>query len=541
MKRWIAVLITLALVIGLFAGCSQETEKEGGDSAKGDGDKFGGTLNIGTYADPDTLNPLVGNDMAGSWILNLMYPTLMGLDEEGNKVPYIIEEPEISEDGLTITVTLLDDLKWQDGEPLTSEDIVYSYEVLRDQKLQWQWALLEGVKMETPDEKTVVFQLEKPFPTFITTLGFWQRIVPEHIWAEVEDVKTFTNEDPVGLGPFQLTDYERGQYYVLESVEEWPLAPEGKPYLDKVVYKTYPDVNTMVLALKSGDIDLTAKEIPQAAAEELEGNEDFEVVKNVSLGYEHMSINLRNEILKDKAVREAMAMAIDRSKVIDFAFDGNGEIMQGSISPVYSDYQLGNNFPEYDVAGAQKVLEEAGYKDTDGDGIRNTPGGENLSFKLMFANTVTEHEKMARIMVDQMKEIGIELVPEPMDKSLQSDKLYNTHEWELTINTWGIIDDVESSMSTLFAEDSSLNWMAWKNDVANEAMDNMQYAVTEEEIMENMDVFQKEITKDIPDIPVFVKKLSFAYRDDFKGFILFPSNLRGLVDARSLQQVYLEK
>lgn len=545
MKRILSLILVFVLLMSILAGCATDGKKDGDPDANGgdkgpagDGDKFGGTLNIGTFADPDTLNPLVGNDMAGSWILSLIYPTLMVLDENGVKQPYIIEEPVVSEDGLTVSVTLKDGFKWADGTPLSSEDIIYTYEALYEHKTQWQYEVLEGVEMEALDEKTVEFTLNEPFPTFITTIGFWQRIVPAHIWKDVEDVKEFTNDDPVGLGPFKLTDYERGQYYVLESVDEWPLSPEGRPYLDKVVFRTYPDVNTMVLALKAGDIDLTAKEVPYAAARDLEAEEGFTVEENISLGYEHMSINLSVPILDDQDVRTAMAMAIDRKKVIDFAFDGNGLEMPGIITPVYEQFQIGINLPQYDVEGAKKLLEEAGYKDTDNDGIRNAPNGDKLSFKVIFANTVTEHEKMARILKEQMEEIGIELIPEPMDKALQTDKLYNTGEWELTVNTWGILDDMDTSVGTLFRSTAPLNWMGWKNDLADEAMDNMKRSTSLEETLENMEVFQTEISREIPDIPIFVKKLEFAYSNDFVGFRMFPSNLRGLVDPQSLQQVY---
>lgn len=542
MKKVLALVLAFVLGISVFAGCSPKEVSDGGaNNPAPAADKFGGTLTIGTYADPDTLNPLTGNDMAGSWILNLIYPTLMELDENGNKVPYIIEEPAISEDGLKVTVTLKDGLKWQDGTPLTSKDIAYTYKTLYDNKLQWQSAVLEGVTWETPDDKTIVFNLSAPFPTFITTIGFWQRIVPEHIWSKVEDVKNFTNDQPVGLGPFKLTEYERGQYYILESVDEWFGSPEGKPYLDKVIFKPYPDVNTMVLALKSGDIDLTAKEVPATAAKELEADANFKVERNMSLGYEHMAINLKDELLSDVNVRKAMAMAVERNKVIDFAFDGDAVAMPGIVSPVYQKFQIGNDFPSNDVEGAKKVLADAGYKDTDGDGVLNAPNGAKLSFTLMFANSVSEHEKVARILVDNMKNIGIEIVPTPMDKSVQSDKLYNTKDWQLTINTWGIIDDVESSMSTLFLSTAGLNWMGWNNKAADEAMLAMQSAITEEDIMKNMDIFQKEVVKDIPDVPMVVKKLSFAYSNKVKGLSIYPSNLKGLVAPQSLGKAYIEK
>ena len=105
----------------------------------------------------------------------------------------------------------------------------------------------------------------------------------------------------------------------------------------------------------------------------------------------------------------------------------------------------------------------------------------------------------------------------------------------------GILDDVDSSVSTLFYSTAPLNWMGWKNDVADKAMDEMKSSLSEEITMKNMDIFQKKAIADLPDIPVFVKKLNFAYSNDFAGFKMFPSNLKGLVDPQSLQQVYKVK
>lgn len=554
MKRILALVLVFVLVLAVFTGCSNNDTDNGDQGNNGnqvdngndnqdsdDDDKFGGTLTIGTYADPDTLNPLVGNDIAGSWVLNLVYPTLMSFDEAGNKVPYIIEEPEISEDGMTVTVRVLEGLKWQDGTPITSRDIDYTYTVMKEENLQWQAENLQDATWETPDDRTIVFTLSEPFPTFITTMGYWQRIVPAHIWEEVEDVRTFANDDPVGFGPFKFAEIARGQHYILERVDEFQHSPEGKPYLEKVVFKPYPDINTMVLALKSGDIDLTAKEIPAPSAAEFEGDPNYVIVENQDLGYEHLAINLTDPILKDVNVRTAIAMAVNRDEVVNFAFDGSAAPMPGIISPVYEKWQIGNDLPSYDVEGAKKVLADAGYVDTNNDGIVNAPNGEELSFEMMFANSVTTHEKVSRVIAENLKAIGIEAVPQPMDKSLQTDKLYNRQEWQLTINTWGAIDDVESSMSTLFYTDAALNWMQWSNPVADEAMDNMKSAVAEEDIMTNMDIFQKEAAKDLPDIPLVVKKNNFVYNSKFEGFMVLPSTLEGIVHPRSLAQVYINE
>ena len=131
--------------------------------------------------------------------------------------------------------------------------------------------------------------------------------------------------------------------------------------------------------------------------------------------------------------------------------------------------------------------------------------------------------------------------PKPLDKALQSEKLYKTHEYQLNIGTWGIIDDVESSMLTIYHSSTVLNWMLWKNAKGDEAMENMKKAINEEEIMNNMKVFQEEFTTDIPDIPIVVKKCNFAYNKKFDGFVMKPSNLKGLVNPESLANVYIVK
>ena len=128
-----------------------------------------------------------------------------------------------------------------------------------------------------------------------------------------------------------------------------------------------------------------------------------------------------------------------------------------------------------------------------------------------------------------------------MDKSLQTDKLYNRGEWQLTINTWGAIDDVESSMATLFYSDAALNWMQYNNPKADQAMSDMKAAVAEEDIMKYMDEFQKELVRDIPDIPLVVKKNNYAYDSKFEGFVMVPSTLEGLMHPGSLSQVYINQ
>jgi peptide/nickel transport system substrate-binding protein len=501
------------------------------------------TLTVGIASDPDTLNVLVSNEINTSLMLNNTYPTLMLLDENGNKYPYIIEEPEISDDGLEMIIRVKDDIYWTDGEPITAQDIVWTYDAIWEGKFHWTYTVLDGITWEATDDKTVVFTLSKPFPKFISQIGFWVRIVPSHVWSQAADVQNFIDEDFVGFGPFQLTDYQTGEYYMMERVPDFPFAPtDDKAYIDTIIFQPFPDPNTMVLALKTGDIDVAARPLTSEAATELAGSEDLNLESAIDLGYEHMHFNLTDELLSDVVVREAIAMAVDRQKIANFAYGGNAEPMPGPISPLYTQFDFGITYPEFDIEGAKALLAENGYEDTDGDGIVNAPSGENLSFELIYAVNYVEHEKIAAIIAEDAKQIGIELVPKGFDKPVQLEQLYKEpkgeNNYQISINTWGIIDDVEASMSNLYLPESNLNWMNWVNEEAVEAMKAMSSASDQDVIDENMTAFQTAITTDIPDVSLVVKGNMFAYRNNFAGFTVYPDDLKGLITPQNMWSVY---
>ena len=555
MKKVLALLIVIVMAAGMLAGCAGQPAQPAPDATPGpDGtdpgesngqptggdDDFGGTLTIGTSGDMPSFNAMVLNSVAEMQILHLTYPTLMMLNEAGDKVPYVIEEPEFSDDGLTVTVTLLDGLYWSDGVPFTSADVDFTYRILYEEQLQWQYDFLENVTWATPDEKTIVFTLQEPYPNFFYAVGYWQVIVPAHIWSEVDDIRTFQNDEvpPVGMGPFLITEWQRGSYYILEAVDNWPLAEAGRPYLDRVIFRPYPDTNTMLLALRSGDIDITAVGLNATAASEFANDPAFRISGNMSLGYHHFHFNLRHPLLSDNAIRTALAYGVDRDTIIQFGFEGDAYPMTSIVSPVYEKYQIGNDFPPYDPAAGVAVLEQAGYVMGE-DGIFTTADGQRLSFELMIDVALTEHDRVARILVENAKQVGIEFVIDAVERSIQMERLYNTHEYQIGLNRWGIIDDVESTYNALFHSSSvgALNWMNYLNPEVDEILERMRRTSDEDEIMDYMNRFQRHIADDKPTIPLLVPRFSYVNSTQFEGFRMFPSDLRGQVDPSSLMNV----
>ncbi len=242
-------------------------------------------------------------------------------------------------------------------------------------------------KTEVIDKTTVKFYLKKPQVNFLSQVGFWINIMPKHIFEKVEDPMNF-NYDGTGYGPFKLKEYKKGEYYTFERVPNWPLANNGLgAYLETVTFRVFPDHNALLLAMKNGEVHVSGSAMPVASQKQLEASPDkFGVLKVMSLGYGYFGFNYKNELLRDKNVRKAIAMTIDRDAIVNTALQGGAVKMETPISPVYKDLVKSNiKFPPFDLEGAKKVLEDAGYK-LNSEGIRKK-NGKKLEFELIYRTT----------------------------------------------------------------------------------------------------------------------------------------------------------
>lgn len=554
-KKYLMMLLTLVLALLMLAACSSDgdskAESDKDDSAEKEeasGEpQFGGDLVVGMTADPDTLNPLVSNTTPGNWVNTLIYPKLMTMDENNQKVPYLAESVDVSDDGLTVTFKLREGLKWQDGNPITSADVKFTGEMLYEHQLQWTADIFSKVKStETPDDLTVVYTLEEPYPAFSGALGYWVRIVPKHIWEEVEDPANFANSEPVGAGPFKLVKWEHGQYVELEAVDEWFAAPEGKPYLDKVTFKIYPDINTMVLALQSGDIDVTAHDIPTSALNQFTDDKVYEVVQTPSLGYAYYSFQLNPaepSPTADRNFRQAMATATDRESILNVALEGAGMHIDTPISPIYEDWVNPDaQAPAYDIDAAKELLASSGYEDTDGDGVLNAPaefGGKNVELKLTYDAASSFHQKTAKILETNAAEIGVTLVLDPVEYNTLSAKIFGENDFDMHIGKWGAFDEPTETFNNLFNSEASLNFMGLNDPKIDELASGANYAASEEEAREYVMQAQEWFVEEFPVVPVYVQNFNLIYnKEKFDGFVTYPSDLQGLVDPHSLIKVY---
>jgi len=406
--------LVLVLLLVSVAGFTRGAEEEGGPVAEEKGEEgYGGKMVIGFTESMETLALDVGNLWTnwGSLYNILVYDSMEHFNlppDYFSLSPRIVQSYETSEDRTTWTIHIVENAKWHDGEPLTAEDVKFSIEQLyaRDEWVDVDFAV-ESV--EIIDDYTLKVVNWRPITT-TNPPGYWSwdPVIPKHILeGYAENVPEHPNEEAIGSGPFKLKEYREGEYmWMVANEDYWG----GRPYLDEVVFRYYGNRETMLMALKKGEIDAFGNEdIPANALEELQADPDIEVEIVNGLHLEWLSFNLHKETaLQDKTVRQAIMTAIDRDRIIDMVFLGYAEKYD---SWVYNeDAQHHPNLPQYDYnpAKANRMLEEAGYGDTDGDGIRNDPKtGANLRFELLAPAEDDAKVKMATLLTEFLPEIGI--------------------------------------------------------------------------------------------------------------------------------------
>ncbi len=286
----------------------------------------GGTLTVGLSYDLDTLDSYASGfltDVQSTFLEPLIYP-----DENARYQPAMATEVptqanrgiRISADGkkMTVTYKLRPGLKWADGEPVTSSDIKFTWEAIKDPKYlgSEKDGTEEIEKIDTPDPLTAVISYNQVYAGFKASL-FGYGILPEHVLKGKDLNKDPFWDKPFGAGPFKVTEFKRGQYVILDrNPNYWRKDASGTqlPYLDRVIFKIIPNTNTLVTQLKSGEINF-AYGIPFTLAPSVDNVPGIKVVRAKTLRFMHLTYNFKNEFLKDLNVRKAIAQAVDRDAI----------------------------------------------------------------------------------------------------------------------------------------------------------------------------------------------------------------------------------
>lgn len=395
-------------------------------------------LHVGWTAEPDNLNPMIGYETSALEIFHLNYDYLVGF-----KASDLQPSPELavswttSPDGKVWTFKLRDGVKWQDGEPFTADDVVFTFRTIIEDEVSNYVGYTEFIEtVEAIDPSTVEFTCSKPKTNM---LGMPIPIVPEHIWSKLSAAQitnTFANDPPmIGTGPYQVVEWKRGEYVrAVANKSYW----RGAPKADEVIWSLYKNQDTMAADLKSGAIQV-AWDIPQAQFGPLDDDTNLAAIGGVLNGFNHMGFNcyddkasLGNPVLRDAAFRRALNWAIDKRKIVEIGYFGHAQpattiIRSGYYKPPL-DYHWAPAEGElyaFDPAKCEAELDAAGYVDGDGDGVREDESGKPIELRLFARSQSATDQRVGKLLAGWLEDVGLEIDLQVIDEGALTDKFYN--------------------------------------------------------------------------------------------------------------------
>lgn len=526
--RPLALVLAAALALTACGGGSTGGGSTGGGSTPVEG----GIVTIAQLTAPSgTFNPWVTTQAYDANITALIYEGLLRLNEKLEWVPNLAESYQVSEDGRTITFRLKEGIVWSDGKPITSEDVRFTFEqvmhpeypgpsqsnvaflrggqellakydelrsrlepedpaereegkqyITREQfaaqtvPLWEQW--LQSHPIETPDERTVVLHFDEPYAPALETFG-GGAILPKHVFESipVRDWTTAepTQNPPVASGPYTFVKYVRDQYTELARNPKYHL---GVPKVEKVIFRVIQG-EVAVGALQKGEIDALGVGASQPNPKDLDLIKTFQNVdiwENPDFGYQYMGLNLKNPFLAIKEVRQALAYAIDREGLVKQLLNGHGTVMNTVFLPMSWAYDAqGLNPYPYDPEKARQLLAQAGFADTDGDGVLEKDGKPfrmTLAYPGGTSNPV--RQASAPLIQAYLKAVGIQVDLEPVDFSTLVSRVTNTPEnpapkYDMWLMGWSLT--VDPDQTGLWAENDLYNMTRWSRATVGDAYD----------------------------------------------------------------------
>ncbi|WP_338470768.1 ABC transporter substrate-binding protein [Niallia sp. XMNu-256] len=455
----------------MLAGCTES--KPAPENTK-DNERKNDELVLAFGSEPESgFDPTTGWGRYGS---PLFQSTLLKRDDKLNIVHDLATGYEVNEAGNVWTVHIRDDVKFSDGQPLTADDVVFTFETAAKNGSVVDLHLLE--KVEATDKHTVQFTLKEPQSTFVNTL-IATGIVPEHAYG------SDYAENPIGSGPFQLVQWDKGQQVIVEANPEYY---EKQPYFKKITF-LFLNEDAAFAAAQAGKVDLAA--IPAAfSKQEVPGMklESFETVDNRGIAFPYVKSGkltedghpIGNDVTADPAIRQAINLAVDRQALVDGILEGHGTPAYTSVDglPWWNPETV---IEEADLEGLRKLLTEAGWKDGNGDGTLEK-GALKAEFTLYYPANDTIRQSLAIAVADRMKPLGIGIHLEGASWDVIEKEMHANP----VLMGWGSHDPYE--MVSIYGSENAgvdyFNTGYYQNKTVDDYFEKALHASTEEEAIQ---------------------------------------------------------
>ncbi|HEY0258801.1 MAG TPA: ABC transporter substrate-binding protein [Lacisediminihabitans sp.] len=517
MLRSVSVLAVAAvLVTGCTANSGQGKSGEATMSpAKG------GSMVVAISSEPPSLNPMTSQVLPTWYVSNQILDTLVKYDSKFKPQPWLAKSWDISSDGKTYTFHLRDGVKWSDGKPFSAADVIYTFQEAGPKYSNTYGLIMSKLASLTSSGDEVTFTFSQPVGAFMSYLGDPNfSILPKHIYEGTDVANNPANMKPVGTGPFELKDWVQGDHLTL--VRNPYFWDSSLPKLDRIEFKVVTNPATAIASLQSGAVQFVVSDIPPVNAKGLQNSSTVKLASPSVLARTlDVWFNLRKAPFNDLKVRQAVSLAVDRTRMVDNIAFGT---TKAARSP------LGSNSPYFDstlpvlkrnLSKANKLLDEAGYpKKSD---------GTRFSFNLRVSTATDQFVKTAEIVKENLADVGIDVQVQAQENTTTLDAVFKNWDFDAAI------------YSMPLGPEPSLQLPAWLGQVGiNHAYysnaggyDNPQVDALAEKAQETVDVtartkiydqVQKLIMADLPMVPLWEPTFISGYRSTVQNAFTAPDD-----------------
>jgi peptide/nickel transport system substrate-binding protein len=493
------------------------------------------SLIVGLTYDIDTLNVYATGflgDVEAAVVEGLLAP-----DAHARYVPVLATQvPSLANGGIvltpaggmTITYHLRTGVRWHDGAPFTAADVAFTWEAVRNPAFiaESKDGSEDITRIETPDPHTVIVHYARVVPGFATTL-FTFGILPRHLLQGADLNTAPYNERPIGTGPFRVTAFKRGQYVLTErNPHYWRRDAAGRqlPYLDSLIFKIIPNSNSLLMQIRSGELDLVVL-TPYDQAKQMGDLKGVDLVRSPLLQWQHLDFNFRNAQLRQAEVRRAIAHALDRSAIVR-ALGGFPQPIESVVVPVFDFHDPAARMPAHDPGRARAMLDAAGWRPGP-DGVR-VRGNARLEFRFVVQSGKGDDELVQQVIIAQLQAIGIAARADNRAGVAYRQARY-TGDFDLLYSAW--VTGADPIYSRFFGSHGSNNSLQYSNPALDAVLARMEGTLDPAVRKTAAFDMQRILAEDLPTIPLTTNVAVVTKRASLRGFTPNPTNMTPFVGA----------
>jgi peptide/nickel transport system substrate-binding protein len=560
-----ALLLASAMIMMSGVGCSnggdEKVEKESSalqtesteSAQKAESEvTFKDTIVYALWSSPDGFfNPALSNTTYDGSVNGLVYDSLIGYDVNMKMIPAMAKSWSVSEDEKTLSFELRNDIKWHDGQTVTSEDVVFTFESLADAGYTGAYGStvegivgydeynagdadhISGINVEG---QTISIELKDVYAPALMNIGQFG-ILPKHIWGEVavadwqESSELLAN--PIGCGPYKFVEFEDGHHLKLEANEDYFDGPVAtKNFIFKITSR-----DSVQVELENGEVDIAdVSDMKPNDIQDLEAN-GIALSSFPNNLIQYMGFNLRDDRFKDIKVRSAIMHGIDRKLMVDVLVGGQGQLINTPMIPTgwaYPDASSLNPY-EYDVEKAKALLAEAGWEDRDNDGILEDKDGNDFKVVLTYPSGDKSREDSAPIIQSYMKDLGVDMELEMLEFKATMVKVVGNHEFDLYLMGNSLDSDPDPKPywhSTAMSDEKGVyawNIAGFQNADADSLMEAGLATTDQNERTKIYNDFGVLMNKELPWVTLYSKDIMMAHNPHLKNYN--PSTYTRFVDV----------